>query len=188
MENVPMTRPDLALALHDTRNFHDSTFARLDGGGLLHCAYGRFSVSADGGVTWGAEFTRVDSAGDPVGSTCSSLVELPGGGVGLAGLRRDDGAEGAARGRSAHLVFWRSPDGGETWEPPVRITDPGVGTHALQDVLLKTASGRLVLPVYSGAGRLLGVFDIDSDQPAAFTQEDADQLASILSEAFKNLT
>lgn len=53
MENVPMTRPDLALALHDTRNCHDSTFARLDGGGLLHCAYGRFSVSEDGGLTPG---------------------------------------------------------------------------------------------------------------------------------------
>ena len=51
-----------------------------------------------------------------------------------------------------------------------------------------STQSELVLPVYSGAGRLLGVFDIDSDQPAAFTQEDADQLASILSEVFKNLT
>ena len=62
--------------------------------------------------------------------------------------------------------------------------------HAFEGHIACASStqSELVLPVYNGAGRLLGVFDIDSDQPAAFTQEDADQLASILSEAFKNLT
>ncbi|WP_422048196.1 GAF domain-containing protein [Shimia sp.] len=44
----------------------------------------------------------------------------------------------------------------------------------------------LVLPVWNGNGDLLGVFDIDSNQPDAFTQEDADQLTAILSAAFKN--
>ena len=42
----------------------------------------------------------------------------------------------------------------------------------------------LVLPVWNGAGDLIGVFDIDSDLPAAFTQEDADALALILTEVF----
>ena len=62
--------------------------------------------------------------------------------------------------------------------------------HAFEGHIACASStqSELVLPVYSGAGRLLGVFDIDSDQPAAFTQEDADQLASILTEVFKNLT
>ncbi|WP_294226112.1 GAF domain-containing protein [uncultured Shimia sp.] len=44
----------------------------------------------------------------------------------------------------------------------------------------------LVLPVWNGAGDLLGVFDIDSDQPDAFTLEDADQMALILAAAFQN--
>lgn len=44
----------------------------------------------------------------------------------------------------------------------------------------------LVLPVWNGAGQLIGVFDLDSDQPDAFTQEDADQLAVILSASFAN--
>jgi L-methionine (R)-S-oxide reductase len=44
----------------------------------------------------------------------------------------------------------------------------------------------LVLPVWNGAGELLGVFDIDSDQPDAFIQEDADQMAEILAATFKN--
>ncbi|MFY9212686.1 MAG: GAF domain-containing protein [Aestuariivita sp.] len=42
----------------------------------------------------------------------------------------------------------------------------------------------LVIPVRNGRGSLLGVLDIDSDQPDAFTQEDADQLQSILDKAF----
>ena len=44
----------------------------------------------------------------------------------------------------------------------------------------------LVLPVWNGAGQLIGVFDLDSDQPDAFTQEDADQLAVILKASFAN--
>jgi GAF domain-containing protein len=43
----------------------------------------------------------------------------------------------------------------------------------------------LVLPVWNGAGVLMGVFDIDSDQPDAFGQEDADHLAVILRDVFR---
>ncbi len=42
----------------------------------------------------------------------------------------------------------------------------------------------LVLPVWDGAGDLIGVFDIDSDRPAAFTQDDATALAKLLKEVF----
>ncbi|MFD2739709.1 GAF domain-containing protein [Sulfitobacter aestuarii] len=45
----------------------------------------------------------------------------------------------------------------------------------------------LVLPVWDGAGRLLGVFDIDSDQPDAFRREDAEALESILRESFASV-
>lgn len=42
----------------------------------------------------------------------------------------------------------------------------------------------LVLPVRNGEGALIAVFDIDSDQPGAFTREDATQLAMILDRVF----
>ncbi|WP_230383075.1 GAF domain-containing protein [Paracoccus shanxieyensis] len=42
----------------------------------------------------------------------------------------------------------------------------------------------LVIPVFGPAGRLLGVLDIDSNQPDAFTQDDADQLQRILDDTF----
>jgi GAF domain-containing protein len=44
----------------------------------------------------------------------------------------------------------------------------------------------IVLPVWRADGSLLGVLDIDSDQPAAFTTTDAEGLQAILSETFRN--
>ena len=42
----------------------------------------------------------------------------------------------------------------------------------------------LVIPVYNRAGAVLGVFDIDSDQPEAFAEADADALSAILGDVF----
>jgi len=42
----------------------------------------------------------------------------------------------------------------------------------------------LVLPVWNRAGDLIAVFDIDSDQPAAFSEKDAEAFAAILAEVF----
>jgi len=44
----------------------------------------------------------------------------------------------------------------------------------------------LVLPIFDPSGTLIGVFDIDSNLPNAFTQEDAVALADILSEVFSS--
>lgn len=46
----------------------------------------------------------------------------------------------------------------------------------------------LVLPVRNGAGRLLGVLDLDSNTPAAFTQADEDWLVPLLAEIFHEAT
>jgi GAF domain-containing protein len=45
----------------------------------------------------------------------------------------------------------------------------------------------LVLPVQNAEGELLGVFDIDSDFPNAFTQEDAEHLGAMLDRIFANV-
>ncbi len=42
----------------------------------------------------------------------------------------------------------------------------------------------IVLPVWNKTGVLLGVLDIDSNQPNAFTQGDADALTGILADVF----
>ncbi|TWI33357.1 GAF domain-containing protein [Paracoccus sulfuroxidans] len=45
----------------------------------------------------------------------------------------------------------------------------------------------LVIPVYASGGRLIGVLDIDSDQPDAFTEADSEALQAILAETFGQL-
>ncbi|MEE2944035.1 MAG: GAF domain-containing protein [Pseudomonadota bacterium] len=49
-----------------------------------------------------------------------------------------------------------------------------------------STKSELVLPVENAQGELLGVFDIDSDRPAAFTQEDSAQIAMILAQTFRD--
>lgn len=61
--------------------------------------------------------------------------------------------------------------------------------EAFPDHIACAASTRseLVLPVRDGAGALIGVFDIDSDQPDAFDQGDATALQAILQQVFGRL-
>ena len=50
-----------------------------------------------------------------------------------------------------------------------------------------TTRSEIVLPVYGKDRRLIGVFDIDSDQPDAFTKADGRGLGSILASVFGDL-
>jgi GAF domain-containing protein len=42
----------------------------------------------------------------------------------------------------------------------------------------------LVLPVFDKGGQVIAVFDIDSDQPDAFTEQDAEALSAVLTSVF----
>jgi L-methionine (R)-S-oxide reductase len=49
-----------------------------------------------------------------------------------------------------------------------------------------TTKSELVLPVWNGQRRLLGVLDLDSDSLAAFTETDQARLTAILADAFRD--
>jgi L-methionine (R)-S-oxide reductase len=49
-----------------------------------------------------------------------------------------------------------------------------------------TTRSELVLPVWNGQGRLLGVLDLDSNTPAAFTDTDQARLTAILADVFRD--
>jgi L-methionine (R)-S-oxide reductase len=51
-----------------------------------------------------------------------------------------------------------------------------------------STKSELVLPVWNGQRKLLGVLDIDSDSPAAFLPEDEAWLAPLLAEVFHDAT
>lgn len=49
-----------------------------------------------------------------------------------------------------------------------------------------TTRSELVMPVRNGAGRLLGVLDLDSNTEAAFTETDVRHLTTILEDVFRH--
>ena len=150
MSNVPMTRPEEALAIHDMRCGHGATWVGLEGGRILMSA-GQFTVSDDGGITWGEWYPGLDENGDGVSGPC--LVSLAGGAIGMASMRRRPGAENPYE---TEMLFRRSEDEGKTWSPPVVMNQCLLRAHALQDTMIRTESGRIILPVYCGLGQ--GIF------------------------------
>ncbi|WP_458789721.1 GAF domain-containing protein [Yoonia sp. MH D7] len=81
------------------------------------------------------------------------------------------------------IPFSRGVCGAAARSGQVQLVDD-VEAFAGHIACASSTRSELVLPVWNSAGILLGVFDIDSDQPAAFTQEDADQMDAILKAAF----
>jgi len=156
-----MTLPELMLAEHETACGHSSTFVELDDGRILHVAGFWKNYSEDGGLTWSPlrREEMVDVNGRPVGAGASCLVKLSGGGIGLAASiqspRTPSGSDGNKR-NGMHLAFWRSEDQGRIWQPPVAITQPGSATLCLQDVALRTSSGRIIVPVDTYIGQSIG--------------------------------
>ncbi len=165
MSNVPMTLPDLAISIQARPFSHTSTFVELEDGRIIHCSHRVREWSDDGGLTWSEtwedhQFMK-DTHGDPVGGAETSLVKLSGRNeIGLTARitveGRPTGATYAAPPRWGKFVFWRSTDGGETWQPPVDITAPNLSTAGLQDTFLRTSSGRIVLPVIQMLGQQTG--------------------------------
>ena len=64
---------------------------------------------------------------------------------------------------------------------------PDVEAFAGHIACASSTRSELVLPVFNGAGAVIGVFDIDSNQPDAFTPEDAAALAAILRSVFEGV-
>ena len=125
MSNVPMTLPDLALAIHDTTFFHTSTFVELSDGRVLHVAGGSKTISEDRGLTWSEAESLIDVNGNRVGGAETSLVKLSEkNAIGLAARNPDEPADNSwpAPPGSIRFDFWRSDDNGLTWQPPVRMT------------------------------------------------------------------
>lgn len=64
---------------------------------------------------------------------------------------------------------------------------PDVEAFAGHIACASSTRSELVLPVWDGKGDLLAVLDIDSDQPDAFTDDDATALTDILKSTFTSV-
>ena len=149
MSNVPMTRPEEMLAFHDGK-FTGNAFVGLEGGRVLFSNGTHFSVSADGGVTWSEPYPGLDENGDPLTLTNCSMVNLSGGAIGMATKRT---RPGTTRLYESQMVFRRSEDEGRTWSALTLMNHWMLAAHALNDTMIRTQSGRILLPVYFGIGQ-----------------------------------
>ena len=152
---------------HKTSYHTLSTFVELEDGRILRHAWTEFTTSDDGGITWSEPFQRKDVDGNLVDGL--ALVRLSGKSIGLAGKmgkppaapygetleqkaqRSAETWRAKVKGKGPYLVFWRSDDNGETWQSPVRIARNGVGSQ--HNSMIRTASGRLVMPVEYAMGQ-----------------------------------
>ena len=144
MSDVPMTRPDLMLAMHEQDYGHSSSFVDLSDGRIMHFTGNNYRLSDDGGLTWGETVACVDKSGNRAGGSGCSVVKLDKG-IGVAANihpKPDDVLTGG-------LFFWRSLDEGVTWEEPIKIYVDWYFPHLLQNVAKRLSSGRIIIPVYS---------------------------------------
>ena len=104
-----------------------------------------FSVSEDGGITWGEHYPGVGHDGKEFRFACGCLVQLSGGKIGLATYRMNPEA---LQKYDPQMVFRTSDDLGRTWSAPVATNAGMLPAHALHDAMIRTTSGRILLPVY----------------------------------------
>ena len=158
MSNVPMTLPQLAISIQARPFSHTSSYVELEDGRIIHCSHRVREWSDDGGLTWSDVVEMQDINGDPVGGSCTCLVKLSDkNSIGLAAQTKAEPDDPRWEGRQ--MLFWRSDDNGETWQPPVPISKPGIFCQALQDTMLRTSSGRIILPTFSSMGQPNGLND-----------------------------
>ncbi|OIP84013.1 MAG: diguanylate cyclase [Rhodobacterales bacterium CG2_30_65_12] len=81
------------------------------------------------------------------------------------------------------IPFERGVCGAAARTGEVQLVDD-VAAFAGHIACAATTRSELVLPVWNGAGVMIGVLDIDSDQPRAFKKDDAEALGGILKEVF----
>ena len=149
MSHVPMTRPEEMLAVHDG-HFGGNAFLGLEGGRILFTNGFVFSISADGGITWSEPYQGMDENVEPLAAGNASLVNLSGGAVGMATRRVRPGSSSIYE---PEMVFRTSEDEGKTWSPITVMNQWQLSAHGLSDTMIRTESGRLILPVYFGIGQ-----------------------------------
>ena len=161
MSHVPMSLPELVISTQIHPFAATSSFVKLDDGRIFHASKGVCNYSEDGGLTWSEPQFMKDIDGNLVQGWC--LVKLYGKNeIGLMGRPRGQDQERifprtdttyASRTRTNFCCFWRSPDGGRSWQPPVLVTPPDEPASCMCDSLVRLSSGRIIQPVYMVLGQ-----------------------------------
>jgi hypothetical protein len=157
-----MTRASECLAVHDGIG-RRGRFVELPDGRILLGTNDKLYTSSDGGMTWSDPWQPVYADNqEPVEWGEGSLVLFKDKSLGQVGRPVSNPKEDR---NDCHLVLWRSSDGGKTWSRPKRITPRlGFGLFCVHDVLIRTSSGRLLLPAYGDDKRCYTYYSDDEGE------------------------
>ena len=154
-----MTRPDEALFVEEHESPYSDGFAELEGGRILRVVQigddTSFSTSDDAGVTWSEPFQGRTRSGEVMQG--SNLCAISGNSVCMITGVRTENPNAYPYGPEkiqSRTLFWRSDDGGVTWDGPVDVAAPGMNIFGGRVISL--ASGRLLLSTYLSLGQSTG--------------------------------
>ncbi len=149
MSHVPMSRPQEMLACHDPFLLTRGACIALKSGRVV-CGSGcRITYSDDGGMSWCDPYEGTFA--DGTRPSIYNLVELSDGSLGGVEIRSRPGAPMPIH--ETEALFTVSKDLGKTWSEPRQMSDMRLRASAFFNALMRTSSGRIILPVQFGLGR-----------------------------------
>ena len=154
MSNVPMTRPEEALAMHDITHHYACGYVERADGSILKISGTKFTTSDDGGITWSDYYECHDPDGELVRGR--SLARLEGNAIGISNVVSAPQDPDVYN----YMSFRRSEDGGKTWGPPLRVSPDVYSVSDYHDTMIRTSSGRLIMPVYCSLGQESAANDV----------------------------
>ena len=150
MSNVPMSRPQEMLACHDPFPLTRGGCIALQNGRVIcGSAAGQFGYSDDGGMTWCEPYEGTYGDGTP--AKVENLIELANGSLGGVELRSRPGAPVPIY--ETETLFTVSKDLGKTWSETTQMSEMRLRASAFCNALMRTSSGRIILPMQFGIGR-----------------------------------
>ncbi len=149
MNHVPMSRPEEMLACHKPFLLTRGGCIALRSGRVLCGSAGLFGYSDDGGMTWCEPYEG--TYGDGTRAKIDNLVELTNGSLGGVEIRSRPGAPVPTY--ETEALFTVSKDLGKTWSEPMQMSEMRLRASAFCNALMRTSSGRIILPMQFGLGR-----------------------------------
>ena len=155
-----MTRPEEVILVEEHVAPYLDSFTDLEGGRILRLTSTggeetTFRTSDDSGKTWSDPFQGRTTAGDVMQG--GRQVQMAGNTVGMVTSHRVENPNDYPYGPEkieSRIVYWRSDDGGRTWNGPFDVSAPGLTIGGWY--LITLASGHLVLVRHIGLGMSTG--------------------------------
>jgi len=146
-----MSNPELMLACHDTFALARGGCIPLKSGRILAVSGSGAAYSDDGAMTWCEPYEGVyTNGGRP---KIQNLVELADGTIAGIDFCARPVPRSKKKGLAPEAFLTVTEDLGRTWSEPRPINDDGMRSSAFTNAIMRTSSGRIILPLHHAIGK-----------------------------------